>query len=52
MTKMFIYFVLPLVVSFSCNWLLKMSNFEEEKKSGHMDTGTDGTVFKSQPIYI
>ena len=44
MTKMLIYFVLPLVLSFSCN---RQSNFEKNVMfpDGHTDTGTDRRFF-------
>ena len=42
-TKMLIYFVLPLVVSFSCNRQLKMSDFEKNVMypDGHKDGHTE-----------
>ena len=56
-TKMLIYFILPLGVSFSHNQQLKMSNFEEnvtfpDNKIFRTQAQTDKIFFKSYPIYI
>ena len=47
MTKMLIYFVLPLMVSFSRNRQLKTSYFEKNVTfpDGRTESGTDGHFF-------
>ena len=54
MTKMLIYFILPLVVSFSHNQQLKTSNFEEKITfpDTRTDIGTDRRIFFLILTYI